>query len=370
MNRISFLILQGLRGEATPAEEVELAAFISASEANRKLVEKLEDADYITRALSLWEQIDEDAAWQKVQRLRQPVVPMKKRRFVWYAAAAAVLAFMAVGGYLLVNKKTVQPPITQKTIQPGKNGAILTLAGKTIVLDTAANGRLYMHAATDIMKSDSSIHIAGNTVEYATLVTPRGRKEQLTLADGTKVWLNAASSIRFPTAFMGDTREVEITGEAYFEVAHNDKQPFHVKVKELDIQDIGTSFNINAYDDEPALKTTLLEGAASVNGRVLHPGQQAALINNQITVNSNTDIEQVMAWKNGYFRFKHADIREIMRQVSRWYDVDIDYTGDLSKVSLDGYLGRKENVQKLLAILEATGTVHFKINDSKIIVSP
>jgi len=195
----------------------------------------------------------------------------------------------------------------------------------------------------------------------------------MTLSDGTIVWLNAESSLRFPVAFTGNERKVELTGEAYFEVSHNSKQPFKVMANGETVEDIGTHFNINAYADEPATKTTLLEGAIKVSiaggaGVRPSPGQQTALINGHFTIKA-VDPEQTIAWKNDLFDFEHATIPEIMRQASRWYDVDIVYEGSLPDKKFGGTISRNVSASKFLDILKFSG-VKFRIDGKKIIVKP
>jgi ferric-dicitrate binding protein FerR (iron transport regulator) len=195
------------------------------------------------------------------------------------------------------------------------------------------------------------------------------------LSDGTKVWLNASSSIRFPVIFTGDVRSVTITGEAYFEVAKNTAMPFKVKTTTSEVEVLGTHFNINSYDDEAVVKTTLLEGAVKVaslgNGvlRYLKPGQQS-IINKEgkISIVEHADTEEAMAWRNGYFQFKSSDVKSILRQISRWYDVDIVYNGNIN-LHFTGQLTRNENVSKVFEALSLTNEVHFKIDGKKIIVS-
>jgi ferric-dicitrate binding protein FerR (iron transport regulator) len=206
--------------------------------------------------------------------------------------------------------------------------------------------------------------------------TGRGNQDQLELSDGTIVWLNAASSIRFPISFAGSERKVEITGEAYFEVAKDAKRPFRVMVQSAqgssEVEVLGTHFNINAYDDEEAVKTTLLEGAIKLSRKqatqLLKPGQQARYdAQSALSVNAGVDVEKVVAWKNVSFVFDHQDIRSIMRQISRWYDVDIVYQGVPTNETFSGIVSRKSDVWKVLKIMQANG-VHFSIEGRKIIV--
>jgi ferric-dicitrate binding protein FerR (iron transport regulator) len=185
------------------------------------------------------------------------------------------------------------------------------------------------------------------------------------------VWINAASSLRFPTAFQGNTREVTLTGEAYFEIAPNATQAFHVKVKDMDVQVLGTHFNVMAYDDEASINTTLLEGAVKVSrgsqSHILKPGQQSVSDNQgRLSINA-ADIEEVMAWKNDQFIFKACDFATVMRQIARWYDVSVIYKGKVPEGKYSGIIGRNNNISQVLNILRASG-VSFEISNNTIIV--
>jgi ferric-dicitrate binding protein FerR (iron transport regulator) len=200
--------------------------------------------------------------------------------------------------------------------------------------------------------------------------TPIGGQYQLILPDSTKVWLNAASSIRFPTVFTGSERRVEVTGEAYFQVRHMKAQSFVVQAGNQAIEDIGTGFNVNTYPDEGSIRTTLVEGAIKVNGELLKPDQQAVTATDGKTLLRNDIIvSDVIAWKNGQFRFKGADIEDLMRQAARWYNVQVEYKGKVNE-TFSGGISRKVNLSELLQILELTGTVEFEINGNKITVIP
>lgn len=288
--------------------------------------------------------------------------PVIKRNWWRYAAAAVFLGAIATT-YLLINKKEVAQPIALITdVAPGKPGAILKLANGTVInLDTARNGELFkgMNKADHALTVDAT----NENIQYALLETPRGRTIDLVLPDGTKVWLNAGSSIRFPTAFKGKERKVEMTGEAYFEVVHNAKMPFFVKLPDGKmVEDIGTSFNINAYTDEGPHRTTLLEGSVKVNNQLLVPGQQ---YNNGNITSVNT--EEVIAWKNGLFEFHHADIRTIIKQVSRWYDLDVVYEGNAGNKSYSGKISRSLSLKELLDGLEFS-EINYRIEQGKKIV--
>lgn len=302
-------------------------------------------------------------------------------------AAAAVLVLLAGAvAVLLLNRKDAGQEMAktrdvqkkQSGIVPGREGAILTLAdGRHIVLDSIGNGALAKEGSTEIRKENGQLvynnRDTAGAAAYNTMTTPRGRQYQLTLADGSRVWLNAASSVTFPTAFVGSERRVEISGEAYFEVAHDASKPFVVAVAGMEVKVLGTHFNINSYSDEPSIKTTLLEGRVMVErgGRqvYLNPGQQAILRPGQdnIRVAYDVDVDEVVAWKNGSFSYNRVDIETIMRQVARWYDVEVVYEKKTDE-TFSGGLPRSQNVSELLKRLEATERVNFEIKGKLIIV--
>lgn len=311
-----------------------------------------------------------------------PVISLFRRR--WLRVAAAVLVAVIAGGYFLLKQPSaskheiiVQTEAT-KHIAPGGNKATLTLAdGTVVVLDTAQKGGLTRQGNTDVIKlADGQIEYneRGNSkaVVYNIITTPRGGQYQLALADGSKVWLNAASSLRFPVAFTGAGRQVELTGEAYFEVVHNPSMPFRVKVPgKQEVEVLGTHFNINSYIDEAEVNTTLLEGSVKVlseSGQkvILQPGEQAQLSEN-IKVKTNVDTDEVVAWKTGWFNFNRMDVAAIMRQVSRWYDLDVVFEGNTAKRSFSGIVSRNNNVSEVLRIMEKAG-VKFRIEGRKITV--
>ena len=326
------------------------------------------------------------------QKIKPVAEPAKIIRFaVWkkVAAAAVIIMMLGTGAYFLFGNKGKQDEIAKtennnssnNDVAPGGNKATLQLAdGSTIILDSAQNGTLSQQGNARVLKLDNgqlAYNASGTAKEvlYNTISTPRGGQYQLTLADGSKVWLNAASSIRFPASFTGSKRKVELTGEAYFEVAKNPAMPFTVSVNGMNVEVLGTHFNINSYADEDVIKTTLLEGAVKViKGSVialLSPGQQAQLTSNgQIGVNKNIDVDEVMAWKNGKFQFgDKVDIGTIMRQIARWYDVDVEYKGVFTK-HFGGSISREVNISQVLKVLETTGDVKYKVEGRKVIVRP
>jgi transmembrane sensor len=330
------------------------------------------------------EQLAEDL--QLISANLHPLRKEAKEVKLWprIVAAASILLILSAGTYFFVRTQspTKQTAQVLQDIKPGTNQATLTLAnGKKIILTSSLNGQLARQGSTVVsVKAGSALTYttqsksAFTEISYNTLTTKRGEQSPfpLTLADGSKVWLNAASSITFPTSFNGKDRTVVVTGEAYFEVVHNANQPFKVKAGGQLIEDIGTHFNVNAYAEEPKFKTTLLEGSIRVNygenHAILKPGQQAILsgtgINNPIKVNvANTKV--AMAWKDGLFRFEQTDLRSVMRQVSRWYDLDIVYDGNVSNDEFDGQMSRDVKLSQLLKILESN-QIHFQIKNAGI----
>jgi len=315
---------------------------------------------------------------------RESIKSYKPNTLSWkrLSIAASILIALSAGGWMLVKQHhQQQQQQAMAHITSGGNKAILTLAGgKQIILTSAQNGTIAKQGNILINKTaDGKVTYLVNdqiaaTTDYNTISTPRGGQYWVTLADGTRVLLNASSSLRYPVAFSGKTREVELTGEAYFEVVHNAAQPFKVKAERQTIEDIGTHFNVNAYTDEPDARTTLLEGSvkvtggAALQGSILKPGQQAILKGGLLTViQANT--EQAIAWKNGSFMFESESIASIMRKVARWYNVEVVFDGPEPADKFGGTVNRFENVSQLLNKLELTGRVHFKVEGRRIMVS-
>jgi ferric-dicitrate binding protein FerR (iron transport regulator) len=321
-----------------------------------------------------------------------PAAPIRSigRTKWWYAAAAVALIAGSLFAYKWNSSKSntqqlaIAVPKTTADILPGSDKAILTLDdGSAIVLDTTANGQLALNGShAKVIKSNGQLAYGTATeqsteTQYHTISTPRGGQYQLTLADGTKVWLNAASSLHFPTAFTSKERIVEVTGEAYFEVAQNAAMPFIVKINDgkpepAEILVLGTSFNIDAYTDEQAERTTLLEGAVRMrrgdDGVLLKPGLQAQLNKQgEFKTASDVNIDEVMAWKNGFFQFEEANLETIMRQISRWYDLDVVIAKPLSNERYTGRVSRNLKLGDMLKVLELSD-LNVKIEGKKLII--
>ncbi|TSJ40218.1 FecR family protein [Mucilaginibacter corticis] len=362
-----------LNGTASPAEiqllEQYYALFSEEENATDQLTQQ-EIADL--------EECLEKGIQRRITARQKPVVPFYKKSYV---RAASVIIF-ALSAVLFIKSRQngQQAPehiTTAYDIHPGGNKAILTLSnGSKLTLNDSKNGFLATQSGSVVVKNDSilSYQRTGNTSErinYNTITTPKGGQYQLVLADGTRVWLNAASSLKFPTVFNGRDRSVELTGEAYFEVAKNKAKPFNVKTATQTVQVLGTHFDINSYEDEAGVKTTLLEGSVkikSVAGSVtISPGQQAILSGSQLLVNKDLDTDEVVAWKNGMFQFNEGDIQTIMHQIERWYDIDVVFKGSIPNYTYHGKISRNVNVTQVLKILELSG-INFTIEGRKIIV--
>ncbi len=323
--------------------------------------------------------------------LLNSIARQKRRQMIrtWYAAAAVLLLILSSGLYFnnLKKRTTIiaktESPRFKNDVLPGDNRAILTLDdGSQINLDDAQNGVLASEDNTDIRKTGSGqleYSASGKlieTVKYNTLSTPMGGQYQLSLPDGSRVWLNSGSSIRFPTAFIGKERIIELKGEAFFDIRENKKMPFIVRTNNsMDIRVLGTQFNVMAYDDEKNINTTLLEGSVQIlkesGTAFLEPGQ-AAILNKgtgKIKV-AAADIEEAVAWKNGFFIFSNENIESIMRKVSRWYNVEVDYQGNLSNKDFVGTISRDKNISEILKMLELTGAIHFKVDGRRVTVMP
>ncbi|MBN8861400.1 MAG: FecR domain-containing protein [Sphingobacteriales bacterium] len=390
--RVLYLLEAYISKRSTIAEEDELMEWI---------LETGEDAELRDFALNIWNQQhpvqhlsnkDWDTMYDRIMKspgnMRQSAKIRRMRKFRLGAVAAAVLIILFTGSYFYFSSTkgssvAAIQPVLKDIAPPSGSKAVLTLAdGTSIEVDGSAKGTIAMQGNVSIIKgSGGEIAYAGKetkAVGYNTFSVPRGSKPlSLTLSDGTQVWLNVGSSLTYPTAFTETERRVTITGEAYFEVAHNAAMPFRVQHNDVTISVLGTHFNVNTYEDETAERITLLEGSVQVNkknvSKLLEPGQQASINHdetNDIKVLKEVNLEEVMAWRDGKFRFGESmDIGTIMRQISRWYNAEIEYKGAVHHRFV-GSISKDVNVSQVLKILEATGGVTFSMEGNKIVVMP
>lgn len=305
--------------------------------------------------------------------------------YKWSTIAAAAIVILLCGYFFIgrdqvrAKQNIVRKLIKQPDIAPGGARAMLVLGDSTrIYLDSAGNGTLARMGGVSVTKTKtgeinyifSGSGTSGESPVYNTISTPRGGEYSVVLPDGSKVWLNASSSLRFPSFFNGKDRHVELTGEGYFEVAKQNGKPFYVKAGASEVEVLGTHFNINAYPDEEYNSTTLLEGSVRVNlngnSRTLMPGQQAKSVNGKNGIQVvEADTESITAWKNGYFIFADENIHSIMRKLARWYNVEIEFQDPFINETFAGTASRQKNISEVLEVLETTGTVHFKIIPGK-----
>ncbi len=382
---IGRLIFKYLRDEIDDQELDELKAWIEESEDNRRLFLQFTNKDTLLKKLS--------AVLQEypVEKTETPILHFYQRPFFKTVAAAAVIIALGTTAWFHWRTKPSKPEIVKTDnefkadINPGTNKALLTLAnGSTVALDNVHTGTIGTEGNTKISKLDSSqlaynaainLNRGSHPELFNMLSTPRGGQYQVILADGTKVWLNAASSLRFPIYFTRNSRKVELTGEAYFEVAKNPSLPFIVQVNGMQVQVLGTHFNVMAYGNEKEIRTTLLEGSVRITQNdeslTLKPGEQARITETgKMSIAKDADVEEAIAWKNGEFQFNGASIETIMKQVERWYDVDVSYEGTIAPHAFVANISRDVPVSKLLKLLQLTGQVHFKIENKKITVTP
>ena len=390
------LLTRYLENNCSPQEADEILDFMQKDESNRILLHKMnEEFKNIPQMAVEHNSRLRDQLLQKIKPAS--VVPLNRSWWARVAIAAAVILVISTGYYLLSEHKSRQADNAGNLVQieqdilPGGDKAVLTLGdGTQILLDTAGNGTLSHQGNSRVMKlnsgqlaynSSKSSTTSSNEVLYNTITTPRGGQFQIVLPDGSKVWLNAASSLRFPTDFVGGERLVEITGEAYFEVAKfsspvtsgKGAMPFIVQLTDgSQVKVLGTHFNINAYADEASVNTTLLEGSVLVKKgksiRKLAPGQQARMNASGMNIINGVDLEQVVAWKNGLFNFHEESLQSAMRQISRWYDVEVVFDKGIPDIRFGGKIQRNLKLQQIINGLE-DAEVHFRIEGKKLIVS-
>jgi transmembrane sensor len=378
-SRITYLLKSYTSKTCTREELNELFAYLAAAENNEALYDTIEEAYQDIHPGSELPEIDYESVFDNII-LQSPA----RKLFVFRSvAAAAALLFLAVTALWWVGRNKTDTNSTIGTVftdvSPGTNKATLTLAdGSTVTLDSAGN-QVISHGSTNITQQNGQLlyaaQKAGAGIQYNKLATPRGGQYRVTLPDGTKVWLNSSSTLKYPTAFTGSQRIVELEGQGYFEVASNAAQPFKVLVNDMEVQVLGTHFDVMAYKDETTVNTTLLEGKVQVkegaNLQLLKPGQQALRNNQNHTISvQEADVKKVMAWKNGLFVFNNMALPAILREIARWYDVDIIYQTLPSTELYGGGIGRNLHLSNVLSLLETSGYNHFKLDGRKVIVLP
>jgi len=325
--------------------------------------------------------IDWTRSMERIMNQPSAVIPLQEkavrtglRKYAFWPYAAAILLLIGLGTFIwYLPGRDTQEPVAGKNIMPvlpdvlpGSDRAMLTLSdGRRVALndsnETLSDGAVKINKINGALAYDKS-----DIVAYNTMTTPRGGQYKLVLADGTKVWLNAASSITYPTSFLSEHREVSISGEAYFEVAKDKTRPFRVNVKGGEVIEVlGTQFNVNAYEDEPSMKTSLLEGSVRIGQQLLKPGEMYSA--GKVAPDN---VEQAISWKNGVFNFQDKSLQEVMRQLSRWYDITVIYEKQVPPIEFFGKMGRNLNLSQVLSVLEGAG-VSFKLEEGKrLIVMP
>lgn len=406
---IASLLFRNLSGTITAAEKAVLVDWLKDNPSNDAFAQELEKDDFVKDIAQRSPGQISELRQELFNRIRQStgietsivsedadVVTLqtgrgKQRSVLVYMRSnfvkiAAVLLIVAGAGTMwLLHQRSQQETSTNKpvavntTIAPGGNRATLKLSDGTLIsLDSANIGAITQQENVAISKSASGtveydVKGAGSATAMNTLSTPKGGQYKLVLPDGSKVWLNAASSITFPARFSSRDRSVSITGEAYFEIANDAARPFFVKAKETEVKVLGTSFNVNAYDDEPVLATTLLTGAVMVNNKShsqkLQPGQQVQAKGDELSLIKNTDVDAVIAWKEGYFNFQDMHLQAVMRQLERWYDIEVAYEGNVHNIAFYGKLSKDLTLQETLDGMAKTG-LHFRLEGRRLIVTP
>ncbi|MBL7737550.1 MAG: FecR domain-containing protein [Chitinophagaceae bacterium] len=387
------LLQRWMRNQVSVEEADALMRYLDKGDHTRTLLQELRES--FDAAQFLETPMDEALSERVRKKLLehtycQPVIGMqpRDRGRGWFRMIAAAVAAISIGlgaYFFFFNKPLIKDPApsavladTANDAAPGQYRALLTLAdGKQITLDQASVGELAREGGAAIVNKGGQLEYSreasvGEQVAYNTVSTARGESYPLVLSDGTRVWLNASSSVRFPTSFTGNERRIEISGEAYFEVAKDPSKPFRVGVRNMTVEALGTSFDINAYTDESTINTTLVEGAVKVySGNAvlrLAPGQQSRLLaEGRLQLEDKVNIDEIIAWKDGLFHFERADLASILRQFSRWYAVDIVYEGKVKPRRFFGIISRGSSLSDVLKMLEAND-IRFKIEGKKLIV--
>lgn len=388
-SRLQYLLDQYAANRCSKTELLELLKLIATENSTEELEIVLKNIWDDLNDLDELPEIDQEKMYASIIATKKP--DTNKQSKIWWRIAAAAIATILFGTVLFnFNNATFlklfksSAYMASHPIVPGTNKAVLTLAdGSKIDLNNSIGQTLGHFGNIKIIKNgnaqityqvnaDKTDAVAQTT--YNVLATPKGGQYEIVLSDGSKVVLNANSSLRFPSVFSPDQRTVELNGEAYFEIAKNKRSPFKVMANGTEIKVLGTHFNVMAYHDEACVKTTLVEGSVQVSknmlNKIIAPGQQARVNNTDHTINiSESNVEEALAWKNGYFLFQDESIESVMRKIARWYDVEIIFKDDIQAEEFGGKISRYERIQDVLKPLELTGSVHFKIEGRRIIVT-
>lgn len=388
-SRIAALICGYLFNELNDGELEELEQWINASQEHKEIFESIFDEASLENQGRIYNSVDVDlaliSAKQRLKFVERPGNNTNKKirpLWIYIAAASIILLITTIGVYHLRNPKPLSVPSAlakRSEIKPGSNKATLTLAnGKKIVLSAAANGELAKEAGVVITKAADGMLVyevkaqnGQDSHQMNSLSTAKGEQYQVSLPDGTRVWLNAATSLKYPSSFSGTgERMVELSGEAYFEVAKDKIHPFIVKTDRQEVEVLGTHFNLNSYSDEEVTKTTLLEGSVKINHRVLlKPGEEGVSAKTgTLTVNA-VDTESSVAWKNGRFVFENELLMTALNKIARWYDVEVEYQDqNLERLPVGGSISKFDKVSEVLALFEKTGGLQFTIKGRTVIV--
>lgn len=386
-SHIAGLLLQHLSGDATVGQRQELDEWLAASSQHAALLAEIEDETAFQRRFAMQSASQIDALSDRLLRRVESGIAITadgpgfaarrtsffSRSIFKFSSAAAIILILCGAAYFWLNRPKQERSSTTtalseslksaEEILPGSEKAVLTLSnGKKIPL--GAGNEMLVDSGVQIKKEDGElIYSESNIVAFNTMTTPRGGQYKLTLPDGTKVWLNAASSVTYPTTFTGNERRVNITGELYFEVARNASKPFIVETGTSSIRVIGTHFNVNAYEDESDMKTTLIEGVVKIDEVVLKPGEAFS----HGRIETDVDVSQAIAWKNGVFNFHKMPLSTAMRQLARWYDIDVVYENKIPNFLIFGEMGRDLNLSQVLEILSEMN-VRYKMIGRKLVI--
>jgi ferric-dicitrate binding protein FerR (iron transport regulator) len=396
--QIAELLAKFLKGHLNRQESEIVDSWIQENPRNRRLWEKLTNPDFLENRLKYWRQgEDTELSWRGLAA--EIYADRNKTRFtirraLSYAAIILPLLLACGAGWYILSHSGKKPPVARETgltginlLPHGKVARLILGNGQILNLNDSLHDLITEKDGTKLQNQSSSIiYSAGDHTDktiqiYNTLITPRGGEYQIRLSDGTKVWLNASSSLRYPTQFNGKERRIFLSGEAYFEVAKDADHPFVVNSGNMDLTVLGTRFNLNSYPDDPQQKTTLAEGSVKISNLnrgvevrdavFLKPGYEAVILKNDAGIRVNAaNVEAALAWKNGLFIFDNESVGAIMRRLSRWYDIDIKYDSKMdNQFHFTGRVQRYENITGILKLLELTGKVHFNLENRELHVS-